>query len=204
MTDQAHAHTRISDLLVELSDDSAGALHIRLGKIFDYVGERGFGLLLLLLALPNFIPAPIGVGAVTGPLASFCGLQLLFGIERPWMPRRMRSMRLKRSTFQGTLRVVGKLLRGLEKLSRPRWDFAVGNHGLRFTGLLLVGLGVALALPIPFTNYPFGALLMLLSIALMERDGALMTLCWILMVATIAATVGLSGAAITMLLNRFA
>ncbi len=199
MTDPVHAHTRISALLAELADESAGQLFLRLGKIFDYVGERGFGLLLLLLALPNFIPAPIGVGAVTGPLASFCGLQLLFGLERPWMPRRMRSMRLKRSTFQGTLRVVGKLLRGLEKLSRPRWDAMVGETALRITGLLLVGLGVALALPIPFTNYPFGALLLLLSIALMERDGALMAICWMLMVVAMVMTVGLSGAAIAMI-----
>lgn len=199
MTDQVHAHTRISTLLVELADESAGALYLRLGKIFDYVGERGFGLLLLLLALPNFIPAPIGVGAVTGPIASFCGLQLLFGLERPWMPRRMRSLRLKRSTFQKTLGVVGKLLRGLEKLSRPRWDLMVGDTALRVTGFLLVGLGVALALPIPFTNYPFGALLLLLSIALMERDGVLMAICWVLMIVAIAAAAGLSGAALTMI-----
>lgn len=199
MTDQVHAHTRISTLLAELADESAGALYLRLGKIFDYVGERGFGLLLLLLALPNFIPAPIGVGAVTGPIASFCGLQLLFGLERPWMPRRMRSLRLKRSTFQKTLGVVGKLLRGLEKLSRPRWDLMVGDTALRVTGFLLVGLGVALALPIPFTNYPFGALLLLLSIALMERDGLLMAICWVLMIAAIAAAAGLSGAALTMI-----
>lgn len=199
MTDQAHAHTRISALLAELADESAGAVYLRLGKIFDYVGERGFGLLLLLLALPNFIPAPIGVGAVTGPIASFCGLQLLFGLERPWMPRRMRSLRLKRSTFQKTLSVVGKLLRGLEKLSKPRWDPMVGTVALRITGFLLVGLGVALALPIPFTNYPFGALLLLLSIALMERDGALMAICWVLMIAAIAAAAGLSGAAVAMI-----
>ncbi len=199
MIDQAHAHTRISTLLEELSDDSAGALYLRLGKIFDYVGERGFGLVLLLLALPNFIPAPIGVGAVTGPLASFCGLQLLFGLERPWMPRRMRSVRLKRSTFQKTLNVVGKLLRGLEKLSRPRWDSMVGPIALRITGFLLIGLGIALALPIPFTNYPFGALLILLSIALMERDGVLMVICWGLMIASILVAAGLSGAAVAMI-----
>ncbi len=199
MIDQVHAHTRISALLVELSDDSAGAFYLRLGKIFDYVGERGFGLVLLLLALPNFIPAPIGVGAVTGPLASFCGLQLLFGLERPWMPRRMRSVRLKRSTFQKTLNVVGKLLRGLEKLSRPRWDSMVGPTALRITGFLLVGLGIALALPIPFTNYPFGALLILLSIALMERDGVLMVICWGLMIASMLVAAGLSGAAVAMI-----
>lgn len=199
MTDPEHAHTRISALLVELSDESRGALFLRLGIILDKVSERGFGLFLLLLALPNFIPVPIGIGAVTGAGACLCGVQLLAGRERPWLPRRMRSTRLRRSTFQSMLKVAGKLLRGMEKLSRPRLDFFVSKMGHRVTGFLLIGLGVALALPIPFTNYPFGALLLLLSIALMERDGALMGICWVLMGLAIGASAGLSGAAFTMI-----
>ena len=35
-----------------------------------------------------------------------------------------------------------------------------------------------LALPIPFTNYLFGALMMAFALALLERDGALMLVCW--------------------------
>ncbi len=199
MTDPEHARTRISDLLMELSDESRGSLFLRLGKILDKVAERGFGLMLLLLALPNFIPVPIGIGAVTGAGACLCGIQLLFGRERPWLPRRLRSTRLRRSTFQSMLKVAGKLLRGMEKLSKPRLVFFVGDIGLRITGLLLIGLGVALALPIPFTNYPFGALLLLLSIALMERDGALTVISWVLMALAIGASAGLSGAAFTMI-----
>ena len=48
-----------------------------------------------------------------------------------------------------------------------------------FTGLLLVLLGLLLALPIPFTNYLFGGLLLLFALALLERDGALMIVAWI-------------------------
>ena len=47
-----------------------------------------------------------------------------------------------------------------------------------FTGLLVVLLGVLLALPIPFTNYLFGAMMLAFALALLERDGALMLLCW--------------------------
>ena len=86
MTDQVRAHTRISALLAELADESAGALYLRLGKIFDYVGERGFGLVLLLLALPNS-SGPDRRGAVTGPIASFCGTAIAVRARAAVMPR---------------------------------------------------------------------------------------------------------------------
>ncbi len=39
-------------------------------------------------------------------------------------------------------------------------------------------LGVLLALPIPFTNYVFGVLLLLFVFALLERDGVMMLVAW--------------------------
>ena len=68
----------------------------------------------------------------------------------------------------------------LEKLVRPRATILL-DHRLAdfFTGLLLVLLGLLLALPIPFTNYVFGVLLLLFVFALLERDGALMLVAWL-------------------------
>jgi len=48
-----------------------------------------------------------------------------------------------------------------------------------FTGVLLVLLGLLLSLPIPFTNYLFGVLLLLFVFALLERDGVLMLVAWL-------------------------
>jgi len=39
-------------------------------------------------------------------------------------------------------------------------------------------LGILLALPIPFTNYVFGVLLLMFALALLERDGVLMLIAW--------------------------
>ena len=63
-----------------------------------------------------------------------------------------------------------------------------------FTGLLLSVLGLLLALPIPFTNYLFGALMVAFALALLERDGALMLLCWLTGIITIVVFGVLSGA----------
>ena len=61
------------------------------------------------------------------------------------------------------------------------------------TGLLLVLLGVLLALPIPFTNYLFAALLLMFAFALLERDGRLMGVAWVAAVVAIAVFGVLSG-----------
>ena len=45
---------------------------------------------------------------------------------------------------------------------------------------MLILLGILLFAPVPLTNYPFGLLLLGYAFALIERDGKLMLLCWIL------------------------
>ena len=54
-------------------------------------------------------------------------------------------------------------------------------------------LGILLALPIPFTNYLFGALMLVYAFALLERDGGLMLLCWVAGVVAIVVFGILSG-----------
>jgi hypothetical protein len=75
---------------------------------------------------------------------------------------------------------MARWLGWLEKVVRPRME-SVLDHPIAsaFTGLLLVLLGLMLALPIPFTNYVFGVLLLLFVFALLERDGALMLVAWL-------------------------
>ena len=55
---------------------------------------------------------------------------------------------------------------------RAFWASTIGKKVvMAVTGLLLVMLGLLLALPIPFTNYVFGVLMLLFVFSLLERDG---------------------------------
>ena len=49
-----------------------------------------------------------------------------------------------------------------------------------FTGALIFILAILIALPIPLTNYPFGFILLIYCIALIERDGIAMLIAWLL------------------------
>ena len=151
---------------------------LRLGDLLDGLGRRAFGMLLFVATLPAFIPIPIG-GAVSGPLVVLIGLQLLVGRRDPWLPAALERRGPHRHALARFDRLVGPWLARLETLVRPRLPQVLHHRAAAaFTGLLLALLGVLLSLPIPFTNYLFGALLLLFALALLERDGALMLVAW--------------------------
>ncbi len=153
---------------------------LRLGDLLKDFGPAAFGMLLFLGVLPAFIPVPGVGGAVGGPLVILVGVQLLLGMRKLWLPGFLARRGPHRSAMMRFRQRMAPWLRRLEKLVRARMTAFLDNRiALSFTGLLLVLLGVLLALPIPFTNYVFGFLLLLFAFALLERDGALLLVAWI-------------------------
>ena len=154
--------------------------HLALHDLVSGLGRSSFGVLLFIATMPAFIPIPGVAGALSGPLVVLIGMHLLILLRKPWLPGFIARRGPQRSTLIRFDRVGDRWLRGLEKLVRPRLT-AMIDHPLAtvFTGLQLVLLGILLALPIPFTNFLFGALLLLYALALLERDGALMLMSWV-------------------------
>jgi hypothetical protein len=107
------------------------------------------------------------------------GLHLLILLRKPWLPDFIARRGPQRSTLIRFDRISDRWLRWLEKVVRPRL-LGMIDHPVAtvLTGLQLVLLGILLALPIPFTNFLFGALLLLYALALLERDGVLMLISW--------------------------
>jgi hypothetical protein len=143
------------------------------------LGRSTFGVLLFVATLPAFIPIPGLAGALSGPLVVLVGLHLLILLRKPWLPNFIARRGPQRSTLIRFDRISDRWLRWLEKVVRPRL-LGMIDHPVAtvLTGLQLVLLGILLALPIPFTNFLFGALLLLYALALLERDGVLMLISW--------------------------
>lgn len=168
---------------------------LELRDLLAGLGKRVFGMLLFVAALPAFIPVPGVAGAISGPLTMLVGVQLLIGLRRPWLPRALAERGPQRGTLIRFERRIAPWLQRLERLIRPRMTAVLDTRaGAMFTGLLLVVLGLLLALPIPFTNYLFGVLMLAFALALLERDGAFMLACWAAGAVAIAVFGVLSGA----------
>ena len=190
----AHGSLGTRELLDALA---AGDPHDRLSleDILAGLSRQVFGMLLFVSTLPAFIPIPGVGGAIGGPLTALVGVHLLVGMRKLWLPRFIARRGPHRSSLQAFDRMLSPWLARLERLVKPRMTALIDHRAAAmFTGLLLVLLGVLLALPIPFTNFLFGGLLLAYAFALLERDGLLMLLCWIAGVVAIVVFGVLSGA----------
>lgn len=163
-------------LLDELAAGDPGD-QLELGQLLDGLGQRGFGVLLFLAIPPSFFP---GVAAIIGsPVIILVGLHLLLRRPHVWLPGFLARRGPHRELIIRFERRFDPWLMRLERWVKPHWQGLI-DHPLAsvFTGLLLVLLGILLALPIPFTNVMF-ALLLLLALALLERDGRLLLVAWL-------------------------
>ncbi|MGJ4729485.1 exopolysaccharide biosynthesis protein [Luteimonas sp. SDU101] len=175
-----------------------GEDHLRLEDLLAGLSRQVFGMLLFVSTLPAFIPIPGVGGAISGPATVLVGVHLLVGMRRLWLPRFVARRGPRRATLQAFQRTIDPWLTRLERVVKPRLTAIIEHRAAAmFTGLLLVLLGILLALPIPFTNYLFGSLLLVYAFALLERDGGLMLACWVAGIVAIVVFGVLSGALAT-------
>lgn len=175
---------------------------LRLGDLFQGLGDRAFGMLLMAATAPAFIPIPGLAGALSGPLVMLVGVQVLVRLRQPWLPGFLARRGPTRGTMARLRDLLAPWLRRLERLVRPRLVVML-DHWLAevLTGLLVLALGLLLSLPIPFTNYVLAGLLLLFALALLERDGVLMLVAWVAGLAAIVSFGALSGTAVQALVE---
>ena len=177
---------------------------LSLEQLLDRFSERSFGLFLLFVMLPTFLPIPIGMGGVSGVLTSLIGLQFLARLGHPWLPGFVARREIHRARLIHFRDRMGRVIGWIERLTKPRMQGMIDHPVAHFaTGLLLTVLGIALALPLPLTNYPFGLVLLTFAFALIERDGALMLVAWGLGLVEIGVLVGFSSQVLALIAKLF-
>ena len=144
-----------------------------MGALLDHIEGKGFGLLLLILALPAALPIPApGYATPFGLLMVFLGFQMLLGKANPWLPQRIRAKRLKFSTVNFAVRNSGKVLRLVEWLVRPRLSRLARNRAfLALVAIVIILMASFMVLPIPLTNTAPSFVIFLLAAGVLEEDG---------------------------------
>jgi hypothetical protein len=145
--------------------------------LLERTGELGFGLLTGFLTLPLLIPVPLplaGFSTLLGFGIILLGLQLAFGISKPYLPKFLTRLEIPPTLSQKLLQNLNRILRPLERLAKIRLLGISRNPVLRrFFGLCLVlnAALMALPLPIPFTNLLPAYTILVLSVGSFESDG---------------------------------
>lgn len=146
--------------------------YVTVGEVLDRVAERGFGLLLFVVAIPTLIPVlPPGASGVVGMIYIALGAQIVAGLAHPWLPRRVRSHRLSPKAVNAIKERGVSLMERIEKMSRPRWLFVENSLLIRLLALLIILNGIILFLPIPFMNTLPAMGILVMGIGLLNRDG---------------------------------
>jgi hypothetical protein len=159
---------RVSDLLQLLSRTWPHE-RVSLGDVIRLLGDRGYGVLMFVLALPGAVPGLSSIAAI--PLA-LVAVQLAIGLPRPWLPRFLAARSLSRTDFARMVERVEPYLMRIERLLRPRFAPLTGPIGERLMGVMCLALALLLTVPILF-NLPLIVPIALMSLALLERDGVL-------------------------------
>jgi hypothetical protein len=161
-----------------VSDELEGWVHGEgartLGSLIDLFGEKSFAILFVVLLGVPALPLPTGGAThVFEAIAVLLALQLIVGANTIWLPERWRSKELAGPRQQRFMEGLLKLIRRLERISRPRLRFLF-NHRLTNMafGLLVIGGSLGAFLAPPFTGLDTLPALgvVLLSLAMLFED----------------------------------
>jgi hypothetical protein len=152
--------------------DLASRMHgrdVTVGEILSALKDRGFGVFMILFALPNAIIP--GLSFILGAPVVLFALQLASGRGEVWLPGFMRRRTLTAALFAKMATRVERFLVWIEIRSRPRWSKVVSGPAERFLGLYIAAVAGFLMMPVPFGNALPALGISLMSAGLIEKDG---------------------------------
>lgn len=162
--------TEALDAIVNTDENDGPSI----GRIVDTVGDKGFGVVFLLLSLPSALPVPApGYSTPFGIVIVLIALQMFVGRHVLWLPERLRKIRMSQELADKVLDRGTGVIRWMEKYVRPRQQWISSTWGLRILALVILSMGSLMILPIPLTNTAPAMVIFLIGLGLAEDDGLL-------------------------------
>jgi hypothetical protein len=170
-----------------------------LGSLFDAFGEKSFAVLFVLLLAVPALPLPTGGAThVFELVVVIVAAQLVLGREVVWLPRRWRGLDLAGGSKERFVSRLLRVIRWLERFSRPRARFLFGHRltNVGF-GLSIIALSAAAFVAPPFSGLDtlpsLGGVLVALGVLL--EDG---------LIVIAGLVVGAAGATLELVLGKAA
>lgn len=164
-----------------------------LGSIFKKLAGRGYPFLAIFLSLPFCQPIQIpGFSTPFGLLIAFVGLRMSFGhaIWWPeWILKKEISPKLLKTIVETSLWFVRKT----KKILRPRLSWLCDDSLTILHGIItaVMGLFLALPLPIPLSNLSAAWAIFLINLGLLECDGLFICFGYVVALITIGLLIGI-------------
>ena len=170
-----------------------------LGSLIELFQEKSFAIVFVVLLGVPALPLPTGGAThVFEIIAVLLALELVAGRDEIWLPRRWRKLELAGDKQQRFISVLTKMIRRLERLSRPRLRFLFDHRLSNIVfGLFVIGGSVAAFFAPPFTGLDTLPALgvVLLSLGVLLKD---------ILVVVVAVLVGVAGVVLEIALGSAA
>jgi hypothetical protein len=168
-----------------------------LSSLIELFEEKSFAILFVLLLGVPALPLPTGgVTHVFEVVAVLLALQLIIGRDEIWLPQRWRRLQVAGGRQQRMINALMKVIRWLERFSRPRLRFLFDHRltSIVFGSIVIAGSVAAFLAP-PFSGLDTLPALgvVLLSLGVLLEDFVLVV---------VALVVGVAGVALEILLGK--
>jgi hypothetical protein len=186
------ASEKTSAVLVRLAAEHPGP-EIRMGEVVAALGDRGLGLAILMIALPNLLPGPAmpGYSTIFGVPIAVLSVRLLGRNHNPHLPGWIERRSLSMPRFRLLVAKAAPLLRRIEAVLHPRRSFFTSSVGIRTVGALLFATAIFLSAPVPLAGWLPTIAIIVMALGLIEKDGHALAVGAALAVVSWAAVVAL-------------
>lgn len=166
---------RLSTELTRYFFEEVGTPQVSLKEILTLAGERTFGFLFVVLALPSALPIPApGYSTPFGIVMFLLAVQLIAGRTRPWMPESWNHKQFDLGSVQKIVKAGTPWLRRLEAVSRPRLTpVCTSLPGRTVLGIAIALMSISMMIPIPGTNTLPAMGIFVTGFGLLDDDGAI-------------------------------
>jgi hypothetical protein len=148
---------------------------VTLADVLALAGERTFGFLFVLLALPSALPIPAaGYSVPFGVVMLLLSLQLIVGKKTPWLPSRVLNHQFPLEQVQGLVKAGIPWMQRIEQFSKPRLlPVCTSRTGQAVMGMAIALMAISMMIPIPGTNTLPAMGIFVTGFGLLDDDGAI-------------------------------
>lgn len=147
---------------------------VSMRTIIAILSGKGRVLILILLSLPFCQPIQIpGFSMPFGIVIAFVGLRIALG-KHLWLPKKLLSKKISSSTLKKITRKCLWIIKKMKRWVHPRLVWLCLPRAAQMTNGLIIfilGLLLALPLPIPLSNLAAAWSLFFLALGILEDDG---------------------------------
>jgi len=165
---------KTSAILRDIIASCEGQGPMTVEQFLGKMGSRVHALAIFVLAIATVVAGAIpGFSTIMALPIIFIALQMVVGRTTVWLPKNIREKTISAEQITNSLSRALPTLKWVERLLKPRLTFITSPIAQRILALLIVGLALLLAMPIPGGNLLPSFTISLLGLAILERDGVL-------------------------------